>query len=163
MDVRIILFQFESIRVQPGLFLSKTDQLPALYRTLLYKIAGSQPDSIVRMQEIIHLPERAVPCICPLLFCKKEAVKYLLIFFIYFPHVVVEYFGMTLQLLSESLIISLLFCWIASFLLFYKKRKTHWLILHLIITILLSNTRDSWPYLLVAFLPDDHCFLFHLG
>ena len=151
MDVKDYLFQSNQSVFSQDFFFPKQINSRPFTVPLLYKIAGSQPDSIVRMQEIIHSLSVLFLVYALLLFVKKEAVKYLLIFFIYFLMSWWNILGWTLQLLSESLIISLLFCWIASFLLFYKKRKTHWLILHLIITILLSNTRDSWPYLLVAF------------
>lgn len=59
--------------------------------------------------------------------------------------------GWTHTLLSESLSISFMFLWLASFLLFFHKRTILYVIIHILITILFSFTRDSWPYVLCVF------------
>lgn len=53
--------------------------------------------------------------------------------------------------LSESLTMSFLFIWIATFLLLIKYRKIYLLVIHFLITILFSFTRDSWPYIIFVF------------
>ena len=150
-DVKDYLFQSKQSILSEDFFIPRQINSRPFTIPLFFKIAGSQPASIVRMQQIIHAVSVLFIVYALLLFLRKDVSKYLMIFFIYFLMSWWNILGWTLQLLSESLIISLLFCWIASFLLFYKKKNTSTLIIHLIITILLSNTRDSWPYLLVAF------------
>jgi hypothetical protein len=150
-DVRDYLFQSKQSLLSQDFYIPQQINSRPFTVPLFFKIAGSQPERIVRMQQIIHSLSVLFLVYALLLFLRKDVSKYLLMFFIYFLMSWWNILGWTLQLLSESLIISLLFCWIASFLLFYKKRKTYWLSLHVIITVLLSNTRDSWPYLLVAF------------
>jgi hypothetical protein len=59
--------------------------------------------------------------------------------------------GWTAQLLSESLTMSLLFIWIASFLLVWKKKNLLFLLFHILVMILFSFSRDTWPYILILF------------
>jgi len=44
-----------------------------------------------------------------------------------------------------------MFCWIASFILLWKKKNPMFIAAHILITILFSFTRDTWPYVIVLF------------
>jgi len=44
-----------------------------------------------------------------------------------------------------------MFLWIASFLLVFSKRTKISILFHILITVLFSFTRDSWPYILIVF------------
>ena len=99
---------------------------------LFYKAAGINPRNIVFMQIILHSLSTCFISYALLLFIRNKAGQYLMMFFIYSLMSWWCILGWTLQLLSESLTVSLLFCWIASFLLFYKKRRPAFLIFHLL-------------------------------
>ncbi|MDP2424470.1 MAG: hypothetical protein U1C46_01830 [Bacteroidales bacterium] len=118
---------------------------------LFYKIAGSDPDTIIQMQKFFHALSTWFLCFVVLLFLNKPFAR---IFFVVFWYLLMSWWnilGWTHTLLSESLAMSLLFFWFGSFLLFYHKRRILYLIFHLIIAVLFSFTRDSWPYFLIIF------------
>ncbi|MCW3076244.1 MAG: hypothetical protein JWO32_853 [Bacteroidetes bacterium] len=52
--------------------------------------------------------------------------------------------------LSESISLSLMFAWMASFIFYLKKGTWKYLILNLLIAFFFSFTRDSWPYSLLV-------------
>lgn len=118
---------------------------------LFYKIAGSNPDVIIQMQKYVHSLTTFFLVYVILLFIKSNFVKYLVILSIYLFMSWWNILGWTKVLLSESLSMSLMFCWIASFLLFIKKRNLLFLVIHIIIVFLFSFTRDTWPYILIVF------------
>ena len=118
---------------------------------LLYKLASGNPDRIIQMQLIIHALSAFFLVFSLLLFIRRKYIKYLLIFFIYALFSWWNMMGWSIALLSESLSFSFMFLWIASFLIFYKKKNKFSLIAHIIITIFFSFTRDNWPYVLISF------------
>jgi hypothetical protein len=118
---------------------------------LFYKIANSDPDTIIQLQKFFHALSTFFLCYVILLFFRKTHAKIIFVILWYLLMSWWNILGWTHALLSESLSISLLFFWIASFLLFFYKRKALHFILHTLIAILFSFTRDSWPYILVLF------------
>jgi len=86
-----------------------------------------------------------------LLIFTRGISKYFMMFSIYFLMSWWNILGWTTQLLSESLSTSFLFLWMGTLLISYKKRGSGWLAFHMVITLLFSFTRDSWPYFLLCF------------
>lgn len=118
---------------------------------LFYKLCGSNPDVIIQAQKVFHSISTFLLLYALMLFIKRSVVKYLLIISVYLLMSWWNILGWTLLLLSESVSMSLLFCWIATFLIWFKVRSNRWLGVHLLILLLFSFTRDSWPYVIVAF------------
>jgi hypothetical protein len=118
---------------------------------LIYKIAGSDPYNMVRMQKFIY-------CICVFVFAfsflayiKNAIVKvisfYTLLFFFTWWNIV----GWSDNILSESISISLMLLWFAIILYYYRKQNRIGILLLIPATILLSFTRDTWPYIILLF------------
>jgi hypothetical protein len=118
---------------------------------LFYKLAGSDPNVIVQIQKCIHCISAFFLAFSISLFVKRTVLQCLVTACIYLLMSWWNILAWSILLLSESLSISLLFCWIASFLLFLKRNDTISFSLHVFITILFAFTRDTWPYILVAF------------
>lgn len=118
---------------------------------LFYKLCGSNTDVIVQMQKFMLLLSAFFMAAAFMLFMEKSSAKYITIVTIYFLVSWWNVMGWATLVLSEALSTALLFCWLASFLFFYKKGTWPWWLLHVIITILFSFTRDSWPYVLISF------------
>jgi hypothetical protein len=118
---------------------------------LCYKIANSDPDTIIQLQKFLHSLSTFFLCYVILLLLKETYSKIIFIILWYLLMSWWNILGWTHTLLSESLSISFMFFWIASFLLYFSRKRPIYLILHIILTILFSFTRDSWPYILVMF------------
>ena len=118
---------------------------------LFYKIASSDPDTIILMQKILHALATFFLGYTVLLFLRKTQTKIIFIVSWYLLMSWWNILGWTNMLLSESLSISFMFLWIASFLLVFYKRTTIPIFFHVLLTILFSFTRDSWPYILIIF------------
>lgn len=118
---------------------------------LFYKLAGSDPNVIVQIQKCIHCKSAFFLAFSISLFVKRTVLQCLVTACIYLLMSWWNILAWSILLLSESLSISLLFCWIASFLLFLKRNDTISFSLHVFITIFFAFTRDTWPYILVAF------------
>ena len=118
---------------------------------LFYKLAGSEPVRIVIMQKNLHCLSAWFLVFSLLLLTGTALFRYLLMICIYMLMSWWTISGWANQILSESLSLSLLFCWIASFILVWKKKKWYYLLIHILITVLFSFTRDTWPFLLVLF------------
>jgi hypothetical protein len=131
---------------QTGTFFPRPFTVP-----LFYKLAGSQPEVIVQMQKFIHAMAAFFLAYALMLIVNRLWLKYLALFFVYLLMSWWNILGWASQLLSESLSMSLMFCWLASFLVLWKKRTLPLLLLHILITILFSFTRDTWPYIIVLF------------
>jgi hypothetical protein len=118
---------------------------------LIYKLANSDPDVIVSIQKYIHCLSVwfFVSSLLPLV--ATNFVRYFLILSSYLLMSWWNILRWSIFLLSESLSMSLLLCWIASFLVLNRWRSIFALALHALITVLLAFTRDTWPYILLAF------------
>jgi len=118
---------------------------------LFYKIANSDPDIIIPMQKFVYFLSAFFFCVVFLLYIRNYRVK---LFFILAWYLFISWWnisGWTNTLLAESLMISLLFAWLASFIYYLRKKSIVLLVIHGIITVLFSFTRDSWPYILLIF------------
>jgi hypothetical protein len=118
---------------------------------LLYKLAGSEPVRIVIMQKIIHCVSAWFLVFAMLYLVGSEVFSWFLMISLYILMSWWTIAGWTNQILSESISLSLMFCWIASFILAWKHKRWYYWLLHVLITLLFSFTRDSWPYLILAF------------
>ena len=118
---------------------------------LSYKIANSDPDTIIMMQKIVHALATFFLCYALFLFFKKTQTKIIFAISWYLLMSWWNILGWTHMLLSESLSMSFTFLWLASFLLVFHKRTLITTIIHVVLTILFSFTRDSWPYILIVF------------
>ena len=118
---------------------------------LFYKLCGSNTSVIVQMQRVLLALSTFFLVCALLLFIKRSVVKYFLIISIYLLMSWWNITGWTTLILSESVSMSLLFCWMASFLFLLKKNNTRWWVIHLMVMFLFSFTRDTWPYILIAF------------
>jgi len=118
---------------------------------LIYKIVNGNPESIIIIQKIIHFLSAFIFASVLLLYIKRSRAKIFFLISWYLLMIWWNILGWTNNILSESLSISFLFLWFSSFLYFEKKKNNITLILHSLVTILFSFTRDSWPYILIAF------------
>jgi len=118
---------------------------------LFYKLAGTEPVRIVIMQKYLHCLSTWFLVFSLLLLTGTALFRYLLMISIYMLMSWWTVSGWANQILSESLSLSFLFGWIASFIMAWKLRKWYYWLFHILITVLFSFTRDSWPYLLVFF------------
>ena len=118
---------------------------------LFYKIAGSDANMIVIMQKFFHTLATWFLAFALLFYIQRKYLRITIVVFIYLFTSWWNILGWANLLLSESLSITFLFLWIASFLILYKKRNTWTISLHILIAVLFSFTRDSWPYILIIF------------
>jgi len=116
---------------------------------LLYKIADSDPVRIITLQEFLNALSSFFLVAVLLLYINRNYLKYIAIVSIYLLMSWWNILGWSINLLSESICLSLTFAWIASFLLLYRKRTKWYLVLHLLITLLFSFSRDNCPYIIV--------------
>jgi len=117
---------------------------------LLYKLAGGEPAQIAVMQKFIHCLSAWFLVFSMLLIISNSFIRYALMICIYMLMSWWTISGWTNQVLSESLSLSLMFCWIASFVLAFQRKRWYYWLIHLLITVLFSFTRDSWPYILLS-------------
>jgi len=129
-----------------GSFLPRPFTVP-----LIYKMACCDPDAIIQIQKLIHCFSTFFLVYAVLLHIRSTVIKYLMMICIYLLMSWWNIVGWDIALLSESLSISLLFCWIASFLILIKKKDALSLILHMVITLLFAFTKEAWPYIIVIF------------
>jgi len=125
---------------------------------LFYKMAGSDPVSIVMLQKYIHCLSTWFLVFSLLLLIDTGIFRYFLMISVYILMSWWTVAGWANQILSESLSLSFLFFWIASFILAWKKSKWYYWAVHLLIMVLFSFTRDTWPYLITLWY-----FLFSLS
>lgn len=118
---------------------------------LFYKLAGSDPITIVIIQKYIHCLSTWFLVYSVLLLITTSGFGYLLMGCIYMLMSWWTIAGWANQVLSESLSLSLLFCWIASFILAWKHGRWYFMLIHIIFAVFFSFTRDNWPYLLLIF------------
>lgn len=118
---------------------------------LMYKIAGSEPNRMVMFQKLFY-------CFCVfafilalLRFLKNAYLKILAAFIFLFYFTWWAIVGWSNNILSESISLSYFILWLAMVMAYYRNRNTLKLILLMLISILLSFTRDTWPYLILFF------------
>ena len=118
---------------------------------LFYKLCGSDTDVIVQMQRALMAFSAFFFISALLLFLKKGSSGYFLMIGVYLLINWWNVAGWHTLILSESVSMSLLLCWLASFLFLLNKNNRWWWVLHLAIMVLFSFTRDTWPYIIIAF------------
>ena len=153
-DVKDYLHHSSLSPLKTEFYFSKPE--PAFYPRpftvpLFFKIAGSKGEAIVQMQKFIHSIATFVLAYSMLLILKTGVARIFIMFAIYFFMSWWNILGWTTQILSESLSMSFLFLWIGTFLVYFTKRTSFHFVIHCIVTILFSFTRDSWPYILLLF------------
>jgi len=127
---------------------------------LIYKIALSNPDIIIPVQKFFHALGAFLMVFAVSLFLSRDVVKY---FFMVCTYLLMGWWniaGWATIILSESLSLSLMFCWIASFLIFVNKQKIFLLGIHILTAVLLSFSRDTWPYVMLFFYVLCCCLFF---
>jgi hypothetical protein len=118
---------------------------------LFYKIANADTELVLVLQKVIHGLSCFFCAFAILLYIKHKHIKIIFLVTWYLFMMWWNIVGWSNTILSESISISLLFMWLGSFLLFKNKKTILTFIFHILITILFSFTRDSWPYILIAF------------
>lgn len=118
---------------------------------LIYKLAGSDPQTIVLMQKIIYSFSVTFFSFCVSFIFKKDRLKYIWLFCSYLILANWENLGWSQTLLSESLGLSFFLLWLGSFVLYENKRTIFIMLAHFFFLILLSFSRDNMPYFVVVF------------
>jgi len=129
---------------------------------LIFKIAGSNPIKIILTQKFLYWLSVFFFAYSLILVIRNKFIGLFSILLLYFIMSWWNILGWTIQLLSESLQLSVLLCWMASLILMYRKKNTITFLIHSLFTILLAGTRDQWPYilLLIYFMLTIYFFLF---
>lgn len=118
---------------------------------LFLKLVNSDPVNMVLLQRIMYvlfvfvlISVISKQIINPII---KILLQYsLLLFFLWWQMV-----GWTSSVVSESLSTSFMFLWFAAILFYYSKPNIPRLIGLIIVSILFSFTRDTWPYIILLF------------
>jgi hypothetical protein len=118
---------------------------------LFYKCVNSNPHKMILLQKIIYCFSVFIFIFSFFKHLSNSFIKivsfYLLLYFFTWWNIV----GWSNVILSESLSMSLMFLWLAVILIYYNKQSMSNLILLIFISIIFSFTRDTWPYIIVAF------------
>lgn len=118
---------------------------------LFYKLVTSDPYKMVLLQKIIYAISILTLVFSFLNYLSAKFLKisatYLLLYFFTWWNIA----GWSNNILSESLSISFMFLWFAMILFYYKKQSLVNLVLLIGISIFLSFTRDTWPYIILLF------------
>lgn len=118
---------------------------------LIYKLSNGEADAIINIQRFIHFMAAWIFAAVFLAFIRNYFIQIIFLLFWYFLLSWWTLLGWSHNLLSESLSLSFFLIWVASFIHFYRRKTNCALLLHSIVLVLLSFTRDSWPYYLLMF------------
>ena len=141
------LFSIDFFSPKPNVWFS-----PRPFSTpLFYKSVSSNPYNMILLQKIIYCFS-ILTLIFSLLkhvsnYFVKIVLLYILLYFFTWWNIV----GWSSIILSESLSMSLMFLWFAMILFYYKKQSSINLFALICSSIILSFTRDTWPYIIMAF------------
>ena len=117
----------------------------------MYKLVGSEPVRMVLFQKIFYCFCVFAFILAVLQFVKnvylKIAISYIFLFYFTWWDIV----GWSNNILSESISLSYFILWLAIVMAYYRQKSTIKLVFLIFITILLSFTRDTWPYLILFF------------
>lgn len=118
---------------------------------LIYKLSNGSADAIINIQRFIHFLAVWIFAAVFLAFIRSFLLKIIFLLTWYFLMSWWTILGWSHNLLSESLGHSLFLIWIASFIYFHRQKTLKSLILNFIALVLLSFTRDNWPYYFLIF------------
>ena len=118
---------------------------------LIFKLCGQNVDAIIIVQKLLLSLSTLFLALSLFLYVPKNWVRYFLTASLFTLISWWNILGWTKMLLSESISISLLFIWLSSFLWYFKKPSYLRLLVHMVIMVLFSFTRDNWPYFLLIF------------
>jgi hypothetical protein len=118
---------------------------------LIYKIGNGDPATIIVLQKILHSLATLALASALLAVTQTTPARLFLLPLIYLLMAWWPVFGWTIMVLSEALSFAFLLCWISSTLFFYFKASVLSLVAQILTITILGFTRDTWPYLLVAF------------
>jgi hypothetical protein len=122
---------------------------------LIYKLVGSDPESIVAWQKIIYSVSVSFFSYCGTVLFTKYFLKYIWVICSFLVLGSWANLGWTQVLLSESLGLSFFLIWLGSFILLKKTWSTPILVLHILFLILTAFSRDNLPYFLLVFYASD--------
>lgn len=118
---------------------------------LFLKMASSNPFYMVLFQRIFY-------CLCVLIFILTITVsiinpylKVLYQFLLMYFFTMWDLVGWSDNVLSEFLSTALMFLWFSAIILFYKKPNRISTVFLIVISLFLSFSRDTWPYVIVMF------------
>lgn len=118
---------------------------------LFLKMIGSDPYDMVLFQRIFY-------CGCVLILILSISSFVLNIYLKFFFQILLLYFftwwdivGWSNSVVSESVSTSLMFLWFATILYYLKKPQILSLLCLILVSFLLSFTRDTWPYIILIF------------
>jgi len=117
---------------------------------VIYKLLKQNHDRIVDFQKIFHFLSALSFVLALFMIIRNRWLRYLLALFVFFIFSWYNFLGWTILLLSESISTSLFFIWLATGIYHFVKHRWDSFLIHLVITLLFSLTRDSWPYILVV-------------
>ena len=118
---------------------------------LMYKLADSDPFKMVMLQKIFYCFSIFALIFSFLQYVKSKKVKILSYFSLLFFFTWWNIVGWSNNVVSESIALSFMFLWFAVILLYYKYQNILTVIVVLITTVLLSFSRDTWPYIILVF------------
>lgn len=118
---------------------------------LFIKFAGSDPFTMLYLQRCFY-------CVCVLVlvlvlscFITNNFLKIIFQLLMLYFFTMWEIVGWSNNVVSEFMSTSLMFLWFAIIILYYKKPDILRFIGLIIVSILLSFTRDTWPYIILVF------------
>jgi hypothetical protein len=129
---------------------------------LIYKIAGSNPVLIIRVQQLLHWLSVLFFAYALVLIIRNKFIGLFTILLLYLIMSWWNILGWTINLLSESVQLSILLCWVASLIVLHKKKTKSSFLIHILFIILLAGTHDQWPYifLLIYIILSGYFFFF---
>lgn len=118
---------------------------------LFFKMADSDPYKMIMLQKWVYCLCVTVLVFVLIMFVEgwilKMVTTNVLLFFFSWWNIV----GWSEIPVSESISLSLMFLWFATAFFYYKKPNRTSLIIMIFVAILLSFTRDTWPYIILLF------------
>jgi hypothetical protein len=123
----------------------------AIMVPVIYKLGGSNPATIIAWQKVIHSLATLVIASALLTIIRTKPAQLFVLVLAYLLMSWWSVVGWTTMLLSEALSFDALLCWISSILFFYVRPTRFSFALQLPSIAALALTRDTWPYVLVAF------------
>ena len=119
--------------------------------SLMYKFVNSDTYRMIWFQKYFYLLSVAVLILTLNSCIKNYVIKIISSVFLLFFFSWWNILGWSNNALSEFISVSFMFLWIASIIWYYKKKSILSVLALSVISLLFSFTRDSWPYVILAF------------